>query len=317
MTGWKQEIPVFRNVHSQVLQNAQLRVDLAFQSFFRRVKSGDKKAGYPRFRSRFRYDSLCFPQYPGGAELKDGKLFIRKIGTIRLNLHRPIPPEATIKTTTIRKTSTGKWFAFFSVEVPLSKPLDPVERAVGIDLGLESFLTTDQGVKAKNPRFFRKSEKALAKVQRRFARTKKGTPERRFRRKAVARVHEKIANQRSNYAHKISRKLVDHFGIIVFEDLKPSRMIKNHCLAKSIADVAWTQIRNYTTYKAEEAGRTVVLVNPAYTSQDCSRCSFRVKKKLSERTHNCPSCGLSMDRDQNAALNILRLGLQSLSSNEL
>ena len=310
LAEWKQENPVFKTVHSQVLQNAQRRVDLAYQAFFRRVKAGEEP-GYPRFRGKFRYDSICFPQYPGGCFLEGSVLSVRKIGDIRLNLHRPV--EGVIKTTTIKRTSTGKWFVSFSVETE-AKPLAKIKKAVGLDLGLESFVTNNYGKKLDNPRFFRKEEKALAKVQRKFSKTKKGTPERRFRRKAVARVHERIKNKRMNFAHKLSRQLVNRYSMIVFEDLSINSMVKNHCLAKSIQDAAWRQVIQLTSYKAEEAGRQVVLVNPAYTSQDCSKCGHRVKKKLSDRIHKCPVCGLVLDRDHNAAINILRLGLQSLAS---
>lgn len=311
LTGWKDKNPWLKEVHSQVLQNVQHRVDLAFQGFFRRVKAKEKETGYPRFRGKFRYDSICFPQYPGGCFLEGSVLKIRKIGDIRLNLHRPV--EGTIKTTTIKRTSTDKWFVSFSVETK-HKRLPKITSAVGLDLGLESFVTNDRGQKVQNPRFFRQEEKALAQVQRRFSKTKKGSPERRFRRKAVARVHERIKNRRNNFAHKLSRHLVNKYGVIVFEDLSPSNMVKNHCLAKSISDAAWRQVTQYTAYKAEEAGRSCVLVNPAYTSQDCSRCGHRAKKKLSQRVHKCSVCGLVLDRDHNAALNILRLGLQSLAS---
>lgn len=311
LTEWKDKNPWLKEIHSQVLQNVQHRVDLAFQGFFRRSKAGEKEPGYPRFRGKFRYDSICFTQYPGGCFLEDSVLKVRKIGDIRLNLHRPV--EGTIKTTTIKRTSTDKWFVSFSVETK-HKRLPKTTKAIGLDLGLESFVTNNYGKKLPNPRFFRKEEKALAQVQRRFSKTKKGSPERRFRRKAVARVHERIKNRRTNFAHKLSRQLVNKYGVIVFEDLSISKMVKNHCLAKSISDAAWRQVVQYTTYKAEEAGRQVVLVNPAYTSQDCSRCGHRQKMPLNKRTYDCPVCSLSIGRDHNSAITILRLGLQSLAS---
>lgn len=307
---WKHEIPVFKTVHSQVLQNVQKRVDLAFQAFFRRCIAG-QKPGYPRFKGKNRYHSLTFPQYPGGAVLDGRVLRIRTVGSIRVNLHRPV--EGKIKTTTIKRTSTGKWFVQFAVVVE-PKPLPASSETVGIDVGLESLMTDDRGSKTANPRFFRKEEKALAQVQRRLAKQPRGSRARRFHRKAVARVHERIVHKRKDLAHKISRQLVDRYGVIVFEAINLTGMVKLRNLAKSIQDAAWSQIRTYTAYKAEEAGRTVVLVNPAYTSQDCSRCGHREKKSLSQRTHRCAKCGLVLDRDHNAAINILRLGLQSLGS---
>ena len=303
---WKKEHPELSRVYSQVLQDVSMRVDLAFKAFFRRVKAGENP-GYPRFKGRGRYDSFTYPQY--GFKLDGDRLHLSKIGDVRVVLHRPV--EGTIKTLTIRRSSTGKWYACFSVEYDPS-PLPQKETTVGIDVGLESFATLSNGEKIENPRFFRTDEKALAKAQRKLSKAEKGTPERKKARKIVAHVHERIANRRLNFAHQTSRQLVDRFGKIVFEDLNITNMQKNHCLAKSIADVAWNQFVTITKSKAEEAGSRVILVNPRNTSQMCSRCGMIVAKTLSDRVHSCPHCGLEMDRDQNAAVNILRLGLQSL-----
>jgi putative transposase len=161
---------------------------------------------------------------------------------------------------------------------------------------------------------FVKDEQALARAQRRLSNAEKGTPERRKRRKVVAHIHERIANRRKDFAHKLSRRLVNTFQIIVFEDLSIARMITNHCLAKSIADAAWNQLASYTRYKAASAGRTYIEVDPRGTSQRCSRCHALVQKTLSVRIHQCPFCGLEMNRDLNAAYNIVGLGLQSLGS---
>lgn len=309
LTEWKRDRPELRGVYAQALQNVQVRVDLALKAFFRRVKAGEKP-GYPRFKGRGRYDSFTYPQVDkGGCKLTGGRLHLSKIGDVKIILHRPI--EGSVKTLTIRRSATGKWYACFSVEYEPS-PAPQKETAVGIDVGLESFATLSNGEKIKNPRFFRTDEKALAKAQRKLSNAEKGTPERRKARKIVAHVHEQIANRRLNFAHQTSRLLVDRFGTIVFEDLNITNMQKNPRLAKSIADVAWNQFITITVSKAEDAGSHVVLVNPRNTSQMCSRCGMIVKKTLSDRVHSCPYCGLEMDRDQNAAVNILRLGLQSL-----
>jgi len=302
---WKKERPEISTVYSQVLQNVTLRVDLAFKAFFRRVKAGENP-GHPRFKGKGRYDSFTYPQY--GFKLDGDRLHLSKIGDVRTVLHRPV--EGTIKTLTIRRSSTGKWYACFSVEYAPS-PAPRKETTVGVDVGLTSFATLSNGEKIENPRFFRTDEKALAKAQRRLSKAEKDTPERRKARKIVAHVHERIANRRLNFAHQISRQLVARFGTIVFEDLNITIMQKNHRLAKSIADVAWNQFVTITASKAEDAGSHVVLVNPRNTSQMRSRCGMIVKKNLSDRIHSCPHCGLEMDRDQNAAVNILRLGLQS------
>lgn len=300
--------PSLKNVHSQVLQNITERVVRAFKAFFRRVKVGDDP-GYPRFKQFGRYDSMTYPQYGNGVRIEGTTLILSKIGSIKVKVHRPIL--GTPKTVTLRRSATGKWFVCLSVETgPI--PLGQSERAIGIDVGLASFATLSNGEKIANPRFFRRDEKALAKAQRRLSNEEKGTPERTTRRKVVSRVHERIANRRNDFAHQISRKLVDRFGVIAFEDLNITGMLKNHCLAKSIADVAWNQLVQYTTSKAVEAGRRVVLVNPRNTSKRCSRCGQLVDKALSVRVHSCPVCGLVLDRDENAAINILALGLQRL-----
>jgi putative transposase len=183
---------------------------------------------------------------------------------------------------------------------------------VGIDVGLKTFATLSTTEEIENPRFFRKEEKALARVQRKQSKLAKGTPERRKHRKAVARVHERIAFRRDNFTHQESRRIVDRFGVICVEDLQVNRMIHNHCLAKSIADASWSEFFSKLSCKAEEAGRKYIAVAPAYTSQDCSRCHHRQYMPLSERVYHCPCCLLSIDRDLNAARNICAVGLHSL-----
>jgi putative transposase len=187
-----------------------------------------------------------------------------------------------------------------------------IELAVGIDMCLECFATFSSGEGIENPRFFRRDEKELAKAQRKLSKAEKGTPERVKYRKAVQHIHQRIANRRRDFAHQESRKLVNAFGFMAFEDLGIKNMLQNHRLAKSISDAAWRQLITYTTYKAENAGRVVVLVQPRNTSKQCSCCGAIVEKSLAVRVHACPVCGLIMDRDQNAAINILRLGLESL-----
>jgi putative transposase len=200
----------------------------------------------------------------------------------------------------------------FSVEQEPPQPGPVPDAAVGVDVGLTTFATLSTGEAIANPRFFRRDEQALARAQRKLSNAEKGTPERAKRRKVVARIHERIAHRRKDFAHQVSRQLVNQFGIIIFEDLNITRMIKNHCLAKSLADAAWNQLATYTCYKAEEAGRTYIEIDPRGTSQRCSRCMTVVKKDLSVRVHQCPVCGLELDRDLNAAINILAVGLHSL-----
>jgi putative transposase len=310
LPAWKEQKPELNEVFSQVLQNVQERVDLALKAFFRRVKAGEEP-GYPRFRGKGWYDSFTYPQK--GFKLDVGKLYLSKIGDIKIKLHRQI--EGRIKRLTVRRTATGKWFACFSVETE-DAPLPPWKDGlmVGIDVGLESFATFSNGEKIPNPRFFRSEEHELARVQRKHSKAPKGTPERRSALKVVQRVHERIANKRYEFAHQVSHNLVDRFGLIAFEDLNIKGMVHNHNLAKNISDVAWNMLVTVTSYKAASAGSMVVLVDPRNTSKMCSRCGTLVNKSLSDRIHNCPQCGLSMDRDWNAAINILRLGLQSVGA---
>jgi putative transposase len=305
---WKSDKPELNEVFSQTLQNVQERVDLGLKAFFRRVKAGENP-GYPRFRGRGWYDSFTYPQK--GFKLDSGKLYLSKIGNIRIMLHREI--EGRIKRLTVRRSATGKWFACFSVEIEdASLPPWKDGSIVGIDVGLESFATLSNGEKIVNPRFFRDEEKELARVQRKLSKAPKGTPDRKAVLKVVERVHERIANKRYEFAHQISRNLINRFGLIAFEDLNIKGMLENHCLAKSISDVAWNMLVTVTSYKAANAGSMVVLVDPRNTSKMCSRCGLLVEKSLSDRVHNCSECGLLIDRDFNAAINILRLGLQSV-----
>jgi len=302
----KHERPSLKSVHSQVLQNVAVRIDLAFKAFFRRCKAGEPP-GYPRFRGQGRYDSFTFPQ-SGFSITHDDRVCLSKMGRIKMVNHRPVGGK--IKTLTIHRSSTGKWYASFSCEVePERLPENP--DAVGIDVGLTTFATLSDGQEIANPRFFRTEEKALAKVQRKHSKLAKGTPERHNHRKAVARVHERIAWKRENFTHQESRKIVNTYGLIAVEDLTVNRMIQNHCLAKSIADASWSAFFSQVSSKAEEAGRHLVKVNPAYTSQTCSQCGHRQKMPLSERIFDCPCCHAHLDRDLNAAKNILGLGLQS------
>jgi putative transposase len=311
LPGWKAHRPDLKQVYSQILQDVQNRVHLAFDAFFRRVKRGETP-GYPRFKGRGQYDSFTFKQAGFGFKVDGSWLDLSKIGRVPMIDHRPIA--GTIKTLTIRRTRTDKWFASFSVAVE-PEPLPETQRAVGVDVGLTHFATLSTGEQVANLRFFRKDAKALAKAQRRLSKTEQKTSEYAKRRKVVAHIHERIANRRKDFAHKLSRRLVNEFGIIVMEDLNIVWMLKNHSLAKSIADAAWNQLAIYTCYKAASAGRTYMQVDPRGTSQRCSRCGGVVKKDLSVRVHQCPYCGLEIDRDLNAALNILAVGLHSLGAN--
>jgi putative transposase len=238
---------------------------------------------------------------------------LSKIGAIKVKLHRPIVGD--IKRVTIRKTCAGKWFVSFLVDTDVQRTIPLTGQPVGVDVGIKSFLTLSNGQDIANPRFFVTEEENLANAQRKLSKAVKGSSEWRKALKVVEHIHERIANKRQDFVHKVSLELVRAYDLIVFEDLNIKGMIRNHCLAKYIADVSWNKLISITTYKAEWAGKCVKLVNPRNTSQMCSGCGQIVRKDLSERTHSCPFCNLVLDRDHNAAVNILRLGLQSVAQN--
>ena len=298
-----------QKVHSQVLQDVLKRLDKAFLNFFRRVKSGEKP-GYPRFKSRDRYDSFTFPQ--SGYKIEGSKLILSKIGAINLKQHREIPEDATIKTCAIKR-DVNQWYVSFVVEFTDAKSeKKEIVSVVGVDVGLKEIATLSTGEKIPNPRWLRTSEQKLAKEQRRLSRKKKGSKNRRKQKTQVAKVHRTIRNQRKDFHHKLSRELANRYDLIVFEDLKIKNMLKNHYLAKSISDAGWNELVNFTSYKAEWAGGFVEQVYPNGTSIECYMCGEEVPKSLSVRVHRCPKCGDVRDRDWNAALNIRRRGLEKI-----
>lgn len=306
---WKAERPELTIVHSQPLQEVCQRVDLAFRAFFRRVKAGEEP-GYPRFKGFGRYDSFTYTQ--SGFRLGD-KLYLSKIGDIKIKLHRPI--EGQVKTLTIRRDRLGNWYACFSCLVE-PKELPPTDKVVGIDLGLTTFGQLSSGEKIKRERWMKKDQKDLKRIQRQVSALPKGSTEQRKAVCALNHVHQRIANRRKNFAHQESRKLVNEYQIIVFEELDIVGMQSdgNKTINKGVADVAWGHFVQSTVAKAEEAGRTVVLVDPKNTTQLCSGCNEIVEKDLHIRVHDCPHCGLKLSRDLNAAINILARGLASLRS---
>lgn len=309
----KKDNEFLNDVYSQTLQQIAVRLDLAFRAFFRRVKRGENP-GYPRFRGKSRYDSFTYPQT--GFKIFKNTIQLSKIGEVKVKIHRLI--EGNIKTCTIRRSSTGKWYVSFNCEIENKLIKQPIEPAIGLDMGIESFVTLSNGNKIENPRFFRQEEKTLVKAQRKLSAQEKGSKARHKARKVVARIHERINWKRENFAHQESRKLINQFNTIVVEDLSINNMLKSgfNGLNKSISDAAWRQFLDFLSFKAEYAGKKVIKVNPAYTSQTCSQCGNRHKLALSDRVFHCPVCGLSLSRDHNAALNLLSLGLgtQSLVS---
>lgn len=293
-----------KQVHSQVLQNTLKRLDTSFKRFFDGLKNG-KRVGFPRFRNDQRFRSFLYPQ-SGFKVSPDGRsIKLSKIGTIRLKYSRPI--EGKVKTCIVLK-DVDQWFVILTCETPKQEIAPSTNPMIGIDVGISNFATLSDGTVIDNPKTLRNTAKKLAKEQRELSRKKKGSKRRQKQRIVVAKVHRKIRRQRDDFLHKTSTWLVQNYGTIVFEDLNISGMLKNHKLAKHIADCSWNKLVQMTTYKAENAGGQVILVNPRNTSQNCSGCGEKVSKTLADRIHCCPHCGLMMDRDLNAALNICTVG---------
>lgn len=298
----KLEFPEYKEIHSQVLQEVLLRLDKAYQNFFRRVKQGETP-GFPRFKGRNQYDSFCYPQ--SGFSVVDKKLCLSKIGDVKIKLHRPI--EGKIKTCSIVRKN-DKFYVCFSCEIQ-AVPLPPTGKIVGIDVGVADHVITSDGEFFPKLDAYRKAEKRLKYLQRQVSRRKKRSNRRKKAARLLAKQHETVSNQRNDIAHKASAKLIQNYDLIAHEDLKIQNIMKNHCLAKSIYDAAWNKLFQLLAYKAESAGRIVVAVPPHFTSQICSGCGQLVPKKLSERWHHCPHCGLSIQRDVNAAINILAIAV--------
>lgn len=313
LTRWKQGCGWLNEGHAQAMQDAQKRVDLAFRAFFRRVKAGEKP-GYPRFKGKGWYDSFTYPQPKGNWRFLDnGRLRVSKIGDVKIKLHRPI--EGTQKTLTLRRDSVGNWYACFSCEVEPS-PLPVSSEMVGIDLGLKAFAVLSTGDTIKRQRWMKRDAKDIARLQRKKEKLQKGSAERRKVIRALRHAYRRANNRRNDFAHQESRKLINRFGLIVFENLDIQEMLSNgnRVVNRNIADVAWRRFVQFSAYKAESAGRAVVLVNPRGTTQQCSDCGAVVPKGLSVRVHDCSHCGLKLDRDLNAARNILARGLASIGA---
>jgi putative transposase len=320
------ELPDYAAIHSHVLQDVLARLDKTYQAFFRRVQAGEKP-GFPRFQGRERWHSFTYKEYGNGARLDNGYLVLSKIGRIAVRWSRPV--QCTIKTVTVSREADGWYVCFSCAEVPTA-PLPLTGRQTGIDVGLKVFLVKADGQSVENPRHYRKAEKALKKAQQRVSRRKKGSKRRRKAVKVLAKRHQHVRRQRSDFHHKAALALVRAYDTIYVEAIQPANFsrrpapkqdengINEHNgaarkagLNKSIQDAGWRHFLSILAFKAACAGKRVEAVPPAYTTQDCSGCGERIYKSLSVRTHVCTNCGLILDRDENAAKNILWLG-QSL-----
>ena len=282
------------------------RVDRTFRAFFRRVKAGEK-TGYPRFKTRERFDSYTFPTWGNGCHITEvGRLKIQGVGIVKVKMHRPIAGE--IKTLTLKRDG-DKWYACFSVALD-SPTVTPPINSIGVDVGLSSFVALSNGELIANPRNLKAGMARLRRCQRKVARRKKGGANRRKAVRFLQKAHIHIRNQRSDFQHKLSRRLVNSYDLIAVEDLNIKGLSRG-MLARSVNDASWGSFLNKLAYKVEETGGVLIKVNPHGTSQVCSQCGALpdVPKTLKTRVHSC-SCGLVIDRDVNAARNILSLGLR-------
>jgi putative transposase len=300
-------LPDYATIHSHVLQDTLARLDKTYQAFFRRLKAGEK-AGFPRYQGRDRWHSFTYKEFGNGATLDNGFLVLSKIGRLAVRWSRPLV--GTPKTVTVSKEADGWYVCFSCADVPV-QPLPATGQETGIDLGIEAFATLSDGARIFHPGWYRKAERALKTAQRRVSRRKKESNRRRKAIVLLAKAHQTVRRQRQDFHHKTALALVRANDTIYHEALQPANMVKNHHLTKSITDAGWGAFLIILAYKAAWAGRRVVAVNPAYTSQQCSGCGVNVSKGLSVRWHSCPACGTSLHRDHNAAKNIERLG-QSL-----
>jgi putative transposase len=306
LPGIKDAMPEYSEVHSQVLQDVVLRVDRAFQAFFRRIKKGETP-GYPRFHAHNRYKSFTCPQFENGVRLDNSFLVLSRIGRIAIRWSRPL--EGTPKTVTSSREADGCYVCFACADAPI-QPLPPTGQETGIDRGIEAFATLSDGTRIFSPGWYRRAERALKTAQRRVSRRKKGSHRRRKAVTLLAKAHQRVRRQRQDFHHKTALALMRANDTIFYEDLQVANMVQNHRLAKSISDAGWSAFLSILSDKAACAGRSVIAVNPAFTSQRCSGpdCGVTAQKGLSVRWHACPECGTSLHRDHNAALNILALG---------
>lgn len=306
--------PYFARLNFSSAQATMRRLDKAFRSFFRRVKAGEK-AGYPRFKSVDRFNSIEFPSHGDGIRFHGERLRVQHVGMVRVKLHRPLPEGADIRTLTVTREA-GRWFIEVCcrmAEVAIAPSGLP---AAGIDVGIEHFLTTSEGEHIANPTYLRKELPALRRAQRSVCRKKKGGNNRRKARKKVSRLHARVRNKRSDHRHKVALSLTRRYGVIAAESLNIRGMVRNRRVSRAIIDVAWGGFIATLKHKAESAGARVIEVNPAGTSQQCSACGEIVPKKLPERWHRCTHCGLVLHRDVNAARNILMRAFASPGAGE-
>jgi putative transposase len=307
LTECRRELPEMAAVPANLQRWTLKRMDDAFQGFFRRIKARSGKAGFPRFRGQGRWQAFGFNEF-SGIQFEGRRLrFAGMPGGLKLHLHRPLPDDADIRSCVFRRDGRA-WHVSLQIAVA-QEPKRSVASAVGVDLGLKVFAYCSDNVIIPNPHIAQRAEHELRRRQRAPSRCQRGSHRRHKVRGQVAKLHRKIADTRSSWLHQKSAELIKRADLIAVEDLKVSNMVRHPTLARSISDASWSRFVSMLDYKAEKAGGHLIRVDPRNTSQKCSGCGELVPKLLAVRTHACPSCGLKIDRDHNASLNILRAGI--------
>ena len=307
LTEARRELPWLQGMNALAQHDVLRRLDKAMQAFFRRRRAGERAAGFPRFH---RYDpyggSITWGQHGNGCRAREGqRLYLQGVGNVKMRWHRPLAPDSRITQVTVNRRA-GRWYAVLCLELPAPDPLPATGREVGIDMGVRVFATLSTGEQLPGAGALRRAEKALLRSQRNVTRKRRGSRRRHHARRELARAHDRARRVRHTHAHQTSRQLVDAHDLIAVEDLRVHNMVRS---AAGTIEQPGTNVRAKAGLNRSiaDAGRQVVVVPAPGTSQACSTCGTYCPKPLRQRTHSCSSCGVVLDRDHNAAINILRL----------